>query len=240
MKASSRAILWGALAQAVTAHLVQRYGRAAVQQWYFEVWNEPDISYWHGSQEDYFRLYDYAVAGVRAALPTARVGGPATTGASNAHAAGFLQAFLEHVENDRSEATGGRVPLDFISFHAKSQPTIAGGHVTMGLSHELSDADQGFAIIESFSMFRHLPVILSEADPEGCAACSVLMNPSNKYRNGTLYPAYTATALKGLLELARSQSLSDAGPDGRRTGCGDEQRERSSGDAGEGRCAGGA
>src|SRR6185312_200489 len=42
-----------------------------------------------------------------------------------------------------------------------------------------------------------------EADPEGCAACSSRMNPANNYRNGTLYPAYTATAFKGLLDLAR-------------------------------------
>jgi xylan 1,4-beta-xylosidase len=194
---------WGELVRAVTAHLVHRYGRAAARQWYFEVWNEPDIGYWHGSQADYFRLYDYAVAGVRAALPTAQVGGPATTGPSDAHAAAFLQAFLDHVKNGKSAATGAKVPLDFISFHAKGQPTIADGHVTMGLARELTDVDRGFSIIESFPMFRHLPVILSEADPEGCAACSSRMNPANNYRNGTLYPAYTATAFKGLLDLAR-------------------------------------
>jgi xylan 1,4-beta-xylosidase len=42
---------------------------------------------------------------------------------------------------------------------------------------------------------------LSEADPEGCAACSARNNPANNYRNGTLYPAYTAAAYKGLLDL---------------------------------------
>jgi xylan 1,4-beta-xylosidase len=47
-----------------------------------------------------------------------------------------------------------------------------------------------------------LPIILSEADPEGCAACSMKVNPANGYRNGTLYPSYTAAAYKGLLELA--------------------------------------
>lgn len=49
----------------------------------------------------------------------------------------------------------------------------------------------------------HLPVILSEANPEGCAACSSRVNPANNYRNGTVYPAYTATAFKGLLDLAQ-------------------------------------
>lgn len=194
---------WGELVRAVTAHLVQRYGRAEVERWHFEVWNEPDISYWHGSREDYFRLNDYAAEGVKAALPTAQIGGPATTGPSNARAAAFLRAFLEHVEHGRSAATGGKVPLDFISFHAKGQPRIVGGQVTMGLNHELSDVDDGFAIIDSFPEFRQLPVILSEADPEGCAACSSRTIPADDYRNGTLYPAYTATAFKGILDLAR-------------------------------------
>ncbi|HVT97312.1 MAG TPA: hypothetical protein VHE33_07365 [Acidobacteriaceae bacterium] len=194
---------WGDLAKAVTAHLVERYGREQVQKWDFEVWNEPDIDYWHGSREDYFRLYDYAVAGVRAAFPAARVGGPATTGPSSQRAADFLKAFLDHVANDKSAATGGAIPLDFISFHVKGHPTIAGGDVTMGLNHELSDADHGFSIIAQYPAFRKLPVILSEADPEGCAACSSRVNPANNYRNGTLYPAYTATAFKGLLDLAQ-------------------------------------
>jgi xylan 1,4-beta-xylosidase len=47
-----------------------------------------------------------------------------------------------------------------------------------------------------------VPIILSEADPEGCAACSMKVNPANAYRNGTLYPSYTAAAYKGLFELA--------------------------------------
>ncbi len=193
---------WRDLARAVTAHLVERYGRAAVEQWHFEVWNEPDIDYWHASREDYFRLYDFAVAGVRAALPTSRVGGPATTGPANQHAFDYLKAFLDHVANGRSAATGGKVPLDFISFHVKGHPTIKNGQVTMGLSHELADADRGFALIAQYPEFHRLPVILSEADPEGCAACSSRMNPANNYRNGTLYPAYTATAFKAMLNLA--------------------------------------
>ena len=54
--------------------------RRRCSTWYFEVWNEPDIDYWHGTPEEYWKLYDYAVAGVRAALPGAIVGGPASTG----------------------------------------------------------------------------------------------------------------------------------------------------------------
>lgn len=192
---------WGELIRVVTQHFVERYSRATVQQWFFEIWNEPDIDYWHASAEDYWKLYDYGVAGVRAALPNAKVGGPATTGPSNPRAREFLKRFLDHVKNDRSIATGSAIPIDFISFHAKGRPSISNGVVTMGLSHELSDVDQGFSLITSYPEFKRLPIILSEADPEGCAACSARVNPANNYRNGTLYPAYTAVAFKALLDL---------------------------------------
>jgi xylan 1,4-beta-xylosidase len=193
--------MWGELVRKFTAHLVERYGRQRVSTWYFEVWNEPDILYWHGTPQDYFKLYDYAVAGVRAALPDAKVGGPATTGPGNAKASAFLEGFLEHCLHDRSAADGKPVPLGFISFHPKGRTIFVGGHVRMGLSSELQAAQAGFQIVAKYPQYRHLPIILSEADPEGCAACSMKDNPANAYRNGPLYAAYTAAAIKALFEL---------------------------------------
>ena len=192
---------WEELVRVLTAHLVERYGRDEVLKWYFEVWNEPDIDYWHTTPEEYWKLYDYSVAGVKAALPGAKVGGPASTSPGHEKANLFLKNFLEHVNSGKSLATGGPIPLDFISFHAKGQPIIRDGVVTMGLNRELNDVDKGFALVASFPKFRHLPIILSEADPEGCAACSSKVNPANNYRNGTLYPAYTAAAYKAMFEL---------------------------------------
>jgi xylan 1,4-beta-xylosidase len=193
---------WGELVRVFTSHLVERYGRETVRRWYFEVWNEPDIDYWHSTAEDYWRLYDYAVAGVRAALPDAKVGGPATTGPGGQKGAKFLEGFLNHISTGKSAANGRPAPLDFISFHAKGQPRTAEGHVRMGIASELRDVDKGFEIVNQFPRFRNLPIILSEADPEGCAACSSKTNPANNYRNGTLYPAYTAVAYKALFDLA--------------------------------------
>ncbi|HYK35486.1 GH39 family glycosyl hydrolase [Alloacidobacterium sp.] len=193
---------WGELAYQVAAHMAARYGKDTVATWYWEVWNEPDIFYWRGTQEEYNKLYDYAVAGVKKAIPNARVGGPATTGpVPGSHSGQFLEAFLLHCANGKSAATGGPVPLDFISFHAKGSPIIVGDHVQMGLNHELENAATGFEIVRKFPQFAKLPVILSEADPEGCAACSSRKYPHNAYRNGTLYPSYTATAMKALFEL---------------------------------------
>ncbi len=193
--------MWGELVRRFTQHLVERYGRAQVSTWYFEVWNEPDIVYWHGTPQEYFKLYDYAAAGVRAALPAAKVGGPASTGPAGPKSSAFLQSFLEHCARDKSAADGKPIPLDFISFHPKGHNALVDGHVQMGISSELRAAQNGFRIVAGFPQYRRLPIILSEADPEGCAACSAKDNPANAYRNDPLYASYTATAIKALFEL---------------------------------------
>src|ERR1700759_725610 len=70
---------WGALVEAFTRHLVERYGIDEVSQWYFEVWNEPNIDFWTGrpAQATYFELYDHAARAVKVVSPRLRVGGPA-------------------------------------------------------------------------------------------------------------------------------------------------------------------
>jgi xylan 1,4-beta-xylosidase len=195
---------WEELTRQVAAHMAARYGKETVSTWYWEVWNEPNLDYyWKGTQEEYNQLYDYAVEGVRQAIPGALVGGPATTGpGTHGNASAYLEAFLAHCAKNRSGATGGPIPLDFISFHVKGSPNVIAGHVQMGLDHELGNASGGFDIVNRFPQFAKLPIILSEADPEGCAACSARLYPPNAYRNGPLYPSYTAAAMKGLFELA--------------------------------------
>ena len=200
--------MWGELVRRFTEHLVKRYGREEVSTWYFEVWNEPDIVYWHGTKEEYFKLYDYAVAGVRAALPGAKVGGPATTGPGSAKSVEYLEAFLNHCRDDKNAADGKPVPLDFISFHPKGHPETVDGHVRMGLANELKAAQTVFDIVAKYPRFKHLPIILSEADPEGCAACSMKTNPANAYRNGPLYATYTAVAMKELFDLKDKSGVS--------------------------------
>ena len=199
--------MWGELVHKYVEHLVERYGREQVSNWYFEVWNEPDISYWHGTKEEYFKLYDYSVANVRAVLPNAKVGGPASTGPVGPKASAFLEAFLNHCENDKSAADGKPIPLDFISFHPKGRPRLVNGRVQMGLGVELGAAKQGYSIVSKFPKYKNTPIILSEADPEGCAGCSMKVNPANAYRNGPLYPAYTAAAMKGLIDLEQAAGV---------------------------------
>ncbi len=194
---------WGELVYQLAKHAADKYGAEEAAGWDWEVWNEPNISYWKGTPEEYDKLYDYSAAGLKRALPAAAIGGPASTSPRDAKAAAFLKQFLQHCLSGKNAATGGTgTPLDFISFHAKGSPEVVDGHVRMKLSSELKDASEGFAIVRSFEHFRDLPVILTEADPEGCAACSASDNPANGYRNGTLYPTYEAVALSNLLQLA--------------------------------------
>ena len=203
---------WGELVSQWVKHEVAKYGRAEVESWYWEVWNEPDIAYWHGTPEEYDQLYDFAADGVKRALPTARVGGPATTGPNGAHAAGFLKQFLEHCATGKNAATGAvGTPLDFITYHAKGQAQVVEGHVRMGIAKNAADADQGMQIVASFPKFRNLPIIISESDPEGCAACAARVYPQNAYRNGPLYASFEAVMMKNMFELADREKTNITG-----------------------------
>jgi xylan 1,4-beta-xylosidase len=123
-----------------------------------------------------------------------------------------LRQFLEHCSTGVNAVTGAHsVPLDFITFHAKGKPEIEDGHVRMGLAQNLSDVENGFLVVADFPKLRGLPIVLSESDPEGCAACGAARYPQNAYRNGTLYPAYTATSLKNILDLAAEKRVNLAG-----------------------------
>jgi xylan 1,4-beta-xylosidase len=203
---------WAELVRRWVLHSVERYGKAEVERWSWELWNEPDISYWRGTPEEYDKLYDYTADAVKRALPTARVGGPGTTGPGSAKAAQYLKQFLEHCARGVNAATGKRgAPLDFISYHAKGQPRVVEGHARMGLDKEMTDVARGLEIINAFPEFRALPIVLTEADPEGCAACSARQYPQNVYRNGTLYPSYTAVALSNIFKLADRHKSNIAG-----------------------------
>jgi xylan 1,4-beta-xylosidase len=195
---------WAELVRQWVLHSIERYGAREVETWYWELWNEPDISYWRGTPEEYNKLYDYSADAVKRALPRARVGGPATTGPANPKASEFLRQFLEHCARGRNSATARPgAPLDFITYHAKGSPQVIEGRVRMGLSKHMRDIAKGFEVVASFPEFRALPIVLSESDPEGCAACSARVYPNNAYRNDTLYAAYSAVHLKSVLNLAR-------------------------------------
>ena len=194
---------WSELVYQFVRHLQQRYGKEELRTWLWEVWNEPDIGYWQGTREEFFRLYDLTVESTLRAIPDAKIGGPDSTGPGSSKSAEFLRAFLDHCAHQKNFAngkTGSR--LDFISFHPKGSPKWLGDHVQMGIKHQLGAIDEGFKIVASFPEWRDTPIILVESDPEGCAACSAQKNPQNLYRNGPLYGAYTVEVLNNILALA--------------------------------------
>jgi xylan 1,4-beta-xylosidase len=187
---------WAELVYQWVKHCLARYGRAEVEKWYWEVWNEPNIGYWKGTQEEFIKLHDYAIDAVRRALPTARVGGPDTAGSGGS----WMRTFLNHCLRGTNYATGKvGTPMDFVSFHAKGSPSYVSNHVRMGIANELRTIDEGFGIIASYPEFKNLPIVIGECDPEGCAACQ---GNQLGYRNGTMYSSYTAASFGRMQEMA--------------------------------------
>ena len=188
---------WSELVYQWARHSVEKYGRAEVESWVWEVWNEPDIGYWQSTPEEYFKLYDYAADGLKRALPTARIGGPEVTGPNGARTQKFLRDFIEHCLRGTNHATGKiGSPLDYVTFHAKGAPRVIkendAAWVRMSVSNQLRAIANGFAIVASFPELKDIPIVIGESDPEGCAACPVRTDPHNAYRNGTMYSSYTA------------------------------------------------
>jgi len=195
---------WRNLVYEWVKHSVERYGKEEVESWYWEVWNEPNGFYWKASQEEFFKLYDYAADGVKKALPTAKIGGPNVAATSWNVAQEWLNNFIRHCISGTNYATGERgAPLDAILFHAKGSPKLIDGKVTMNMSPQLRDINTGFKIATSYPETKNLPLIIGESDPEGCAACGMATNPENAYRNGTMYSSYTAAS------FARKYLLAD-------------------------------
>jgi xylan 1,4-beta-xylosidase len=104
---------WEKLMSRLFQHWVDRHGIGEVKEWFFEVWNEPNLTaFWTGTQQDYFRLYECTARAAKAVDKNIRVGGPAT--AANA----WIPEFLDFAEKNK-------VPVDFISTH--HYPTDAFG-----------------------------------------------------------------------------------------------------------------
>jgi xylan 1,4-beta-xylosidase len=189
---------WAELVNQWVRHCVERYGRAEVETWFWETWNEANgASYWHGTPEDFYKLHDYAVDAVRRALPTARVGGPDVAGSGGA----FMEGFLAHCARGRNYATGlTGTPTDFLSFHAKGRPSFVDGHVRLGIAAQLRTMGEAFSMISAVPELRGKPIVIGESDPDGCAAC---LGPQLGYRTGTMYSSYTAES------IAREYALAD-------------------------------
>jgi xylan 1,4-beta-xylosidase len=195
---------WRNLVYEWAKHSVKRYGQKEVESWYWEVWNEPNGHYWKGTQEEFFKMYDYAADGLKKALPTAKIGGINIAGTRGKGATEWTRNFIKHCIEGTNYATGQKgSPMDAILFHAKGWPRLVDGAVRMDMAPQLNDIKTGMEITMSYPETKNLPVIIGESDPEGCAACGMATNPENAYRNGTMYSSYTAAS------FARKYLLAD-------------------------------
>jgi xylan 1,4-beta-xylosidase len=97
---------WDGLISEFAKHLIDRYGIDEVSQWYFEVWNEPNLDFWAGDpkQATYWQLYDHTVRSLKHVSARLRVGGPSTAQAA------WADAFIRHCADEK-------VPVDFVSSH---------------------------------------------------------------------------------------------------------------------------
>lgn len=146
--------LWDAMITAFAKHLIDRYGIDEVSNWYFEVWNEPNLDFWAGkpAQATYFELYDHTARALKAVSPRLIVGGPSTAQAA------WVPDFLAHVKQSGA-------PIDFVSTHVYANDTAK------DVFHTSENIPRDQMVCRSVkkvhgeiaqSPFPHLPLIFSE------------------------------------------------------------------------------
>jgi xylan 1,4-beta-xylosidase len=96
---------WADFMKAFVTHCKERYGDDEVKTWYFEVWNEPNLSgVFAGTQQQYFDLYAATARAIKSVNPDYKVGGPATAGC------GWITEFIQFCDKNK-------VSVDFVSTH---------------------------------------------------------------------------------------------------------------------------
>lgn len=184
---------WQALVDAFTRHIEARYGQGEVHTWFFEVWNEPNLSgfFEGGAQQDYFALYDLTARTIKSVDPTLRVGGPSTAGAA------WIPEFLAHVK--RSGAG-----IDFVTTHTYG---VQGGFLDEnGKSDTKLDPSQDAIVGDvrrvrsemSNSPFPNLPLYFSE--------WSTSYTPRDAVHDSYISAAYILNKLKACQGLAQGMS----------------------------------
>jgi xylan 1,4-beta-xylosidase len=159
---------WAELITATLTHLIDRYGREEVVTWPIEVWNEPNIVFWAGTMEEYFKLYDYSAEAVKKIDPRIKIGGPAICGVETEK---WLRAFFEHcIENDS--------PLDFITRHCYTadQQTDRGHYIYHTLNdptYMIEELKETRRIMKDYSRIANMPLHITEFNSSYVPICPV-------------------------------------------------------------------
>jgi xylan 1,4-beta-xylosidase len=206
---------WAELVSATAEHAARRYGRARVADWYWEVWNEPDIGYWRGGVEEYLQLYRASAEAIRSVLPDAKVGGPATTGdltpVAGLPAAGpdFLGSFLDF-------CTGQSVPLDFVTFHTKGayfrpwRSYLPPGEVSQPQSPSmvkmLREVRHSLRQVAERPALADAECLADECDASVPAHHGLFDNSNFNYRNTEYFPVFQVSLMKKLIDLPETRA----------------------------------
>lgn len=184
---------WADLIRATMGHLVERYGRKEVITWPVEVWNEPNIHFWAGTREEYFRLYEYSARAVKQVDERISVGGPAICGVQTEK---WLRGFFEHcIEND--------LPLDFVSRHCyTANKPIRRGHYTYHTLKEptylIEDLKKTKLIMADYSLTSNMPLHITEFNSSYGPTCPI--------HDTDFHAPYIARILSEIGEYADSYS----------------------------------
>jgi xylan 1,4-beta-xylosidase len=184
---------WEQLVRALVAHWTERYGKDEVRQWYFEVWNEPNLKnlFWSGDQADYFKLYAASVRAIKSVSPAYRVGGPATAG--NAWVPEMIRF-----------AADNHLPLDFITTHDYGVRGI--GFDEDGVQKLFLDTSPD-AIIGSVRNVRaQIKQSALPALPLHYTEWSTSYSPRDPVHDSYVSAAYILSKLKGVAGYADSMS----------------------------------
>ena len=184
---------WATLVNRLVSHCVDRYGAAEVREWFFEVWNEPNLkAFWTGTQRDYFRLYRYTAEAIKKVDSSLRVGGPATAKSE------WIEEFVDFCDRNK-------VPADFISTH--QYPTDALGSDDDDTEVQLFKSQRGLmreVAQDTRRRARGKPVYYTEWNSSS--------NPRDPLHDGPYAAAFAVTAImeaKGLVEGYSFWTFSD-------------------------------
>ena len=159
---------WSELVINTLNHLIERYGREEVVTWPVEVWNEPNIPFWAGTMEEYFKLYQYSAEAVKSVDSRIQIGGPAICGIDTEH---WLRSFFEH-------CTKNNLPLDFITRHCytANHPTTRGHYVyhTMREPTQLiEELKETRSIMSDYPEIADMPLHITEFSSSYMPLCPV-------------------------------------------------------------------
>ena len=145
---------WEQLIETFARHLVNRYGEDEVANWYFEVWNEPNLDFWAGDPKEstYYDLYDHTARAIKRVSARLRIGGPATAQAA------WVDRFLAHCKEKN-------VPVDFASSHVygnDSSEDVFGTHENISRNEMVCRAVKKVHQQIAASAYTHMPLIWTE------------------------------------------------------------------------------